>query len=468
MRNPRVQVVVASGQVPEALRGALRQVGATASFTSPDELVRGGPSGAADAIIFIPPDQSPDSDLLDALLDRAASLRRPTLVLAAKHDAEPPARSGTPGPAQRIRTDKSGRTPRGHANIEFLTPDETSMLAGRLDALIQRSISEEPESHVASPFVRYRRQLALASAIRRQLMPAVLPRTGGLSFRAAFRSADQVSGDCYDFRRLDREHVGLMLADAVGHGLPAALLSLFMKRAMSGVSRTDGRPTMLRPELVLARLNRELLAAGFRDGEFVTAVYVVLNVHTRRGWIGRAGAPHPIVRRRDGGMEFVRPVGMLLGVEENPEFVTETIALETGDALVLYTDGLDAIARMDAPPCRARGNPRPLVRPLIGAPVAALGGLRSVPLTIHAMAGVLKRFALSESGVGEPDEADFDAAYGDSEENAVDSLITRSQWFARLRRDGPAAALAYATARHDVLRRLEQPVDDLTLLTISA
>src|SRR5688572_2673105 len=76
------------------------------------------------------------------------------------------------------------------------------------------------------------RELKLASRLQRDFLPKRLPNHGRLKFNRLYRPAGHVSGDLCDVRRLDEQHVGVYLADAIGHGMPAALLAMFMHNAL--------------------------------------------------------------------------------------------------------------------------------------------------------------------------------------------------------------------------------------------
>src|SRR5439155_6744829 len=72
----------------------------------------------------------------------------------------------------------------------------------------------------------------LAARLQQDFLPKSLPRIGRVAFHTVFRPAGYVSGDLYDVMRLDEKHVGFYVADAVGHGMPAALLTMFLKMAL--------------------------------------------------------------------------------------------------------------------------------------------------------------------------------------------------------------------------------------------
>jgi serine phosphatase RsbU (regulator of sigma subunit) len=157
-----------------------------------------------------------------------------------------------------------------------------------------------------------------------------------------YRPAEFVSGDLYDVQRLDEERVAIAVADATGHGIPAALLTVFVKRTMRGKETSIAGDRLLAPDEVLRRLNRELLEADLAECRFVAAVYAVLNTRTGDVCLARAGAPYPVIRRSRGSLEVVRSAGPVAGVIAGAEFAAQRARLGPGDALILHTDGLDA------------------------------------------------------------------------------------------------------------------------------
>ena len=144
--------------------------------------------------------------------------------------------------------------------------------------------------------------------------------------------------------RLDEENLAVAVADATGHGIPAALLTVFIKRALRGKEIEDGRYRIMRPNEVLIRLNEELLDAQLSDCSFVAATYAVLNTRTLTVALARAGSPYPIVRRNSGLLELLRPAGGVVGVTPDARFAVETLQLDPGDALLITSDGLDSVA----------------------------------------------------------------------------------------------------------------------------
>src|SRR5207249_7672462 len=90
-------------------------------------------------------------------------------------------------------------------------------------------------------------EMRLAARLQQDFLPKSLPQLGRVHFHALFRPAGYVSGDLYDVMRLDEKHIGFYMADAVGHGMPAALLTMFIKNALVTKQITDNGYRLLTP-----------------------------------------------------------------------------------------------------------------------------------------------------------------------------------------------------------------------------
>lgn len=181
-------------------------------------------------------------------------------------------------------------------------------------------------------------ELHLASSVQRELLPKQLPaETNGIQFGALYRPATYVSGDIYDVSWIDETHVGFLLADAVGHGVPAALLTMIIARALV---RTDRQGNIIEPAEAMSVLNRELVRWSKNGQRFATAVYGVIDVRTRHVRLAGAGHPPPL-RLSCSATGTVETEGPLLGVFDEAEFDQATFTLDPGQTLLMYSDGFE-------------------------------------------------------------------------------------------------------------------------------
>jgi sigma-B regulation protein RsbU (phosphoserine phosphatase) len=195
-------------------------------------------------------------------------------------------------------------------------------------------------------------ELRLAARLQQDFLPKKLPQLGPVRFHTLFRPAGYVSGDLYDVMRLDERHVGFYIADAVGHGMPAALLTMFLKHAL--VTKDIAPPAdpsapgggaktyrLLEPGEALRRLNQTLLDQNLSAATFATALYGTIDVETLECRVAKAGHPTPMLLRHDGQVEALEADGCLLGIFPDEAFETQDLQLNPGDRIVLYTDGIE-------------------------------------------------------------------------------------------------------------------------------
>ena len=184
-----------------------------------------------------------------------------------------------------------------------------------------------------------RTDLAIASQIQQAILPRIFPPfpedADKVDIAASMTPAKDVGGDFYDFFRIDDNHIGLVIADVSGKGIPAAI---FM-----AVSRTLTRATGIRggnPADCISYANK-LLAAESVNCMFVTMFYGILDVNTGEVVYCNAGHNPPYIVRQDGEVK-VLPMTQdpMVGAIGGIVFHQNTVQLAAGDALVMFTDGV--------------------------------------------------------------------------------------------------------------------------------
>jgi sigma-B regulation protein RsbU (phosphoserine phosphatase) len=176
------------------------------------------------------------------------------------------------------------------------------------------------------------RELELARHIQHSLLPAAFPHTPAFCVAARYVPMNSVAGDFYDFLVTDAARVALFIADVSGHGVPAALIAAMVK--MAAVSQ---RAEAAHPAHLLTGMNRAL--CGNTQGQYVTAACVYLDAAGRELRYAAAGHP-PMLLLRRGTVIEVAENGLLLAAIDNISYSERTIAIEPGDRLFLYTDGV--------------------------------------------------------------------------------------------------------------------------------
>jgi sigma-B regulation protein RsbU (phosphoserine phosphatase) len=184
-------------------------------------------------------------------------------------------------------------------------------------------------------------QLRLAGLVQQDFLPAKLPNTDKVQWASIFLPAEWVSGDIYDIARIDEQHIGFYVADIVGHGMPAALLTIFLKQALVMRETIDNNYRIFSPVEVMKNLNLRMAAQKLSGYQFATCCYCLLNTKTLQLTYSRAGHPYPILIRPGKEPEQLETRGSLLGIFEQAEYVQGTIQLQPGDKLLLYSDGAE-------------------------------------------------------------------------------------------------------------------------------
>jgi serine phosphatase RsbU (regulator of sigma subunit) len=200
------------------------------------------------------------------------------------------------------------------------------------DRIAERSLS----ARVTQANEALEREFLAVGKLQRGLLPKELPRVDGYQWEVHYATSTRAGGDYYDVFALPDGCFGAIVADATGHGAPAAVL-MGMAKALLG-AETDPR---LAPNEALAHVNRQL-GRLLPVGWFVTACYVVIDPADGRFTYSLAGHEAPlVVRAHDGAVEQLPDRGGLpLGPFQNHGYEASFATLEPGDTLVLFTDGV--------------------------------------------------------------------------------------------------------------------------------
>lgn len=256
----------------------------------------------------------------------------------------------------------------GSASFDAIGPETSNdELLGRLSTLARyRPMLEQLDHELNNMhrlgkrlnrhFTEIDQEMRLASRLQCDFLPQELPTIGGIQISTIYRPASWVSGDIYDVCRIDEKHASMYVADAVGHGMAAALLTMFIKRAIVPKRVNGGGYELLAPGEILAHLNDSLKSQNLPNCQFVTACYCLYNVETRELQVARGGHPYPIRIGIDGRLSEIRSDGGLLGLFGGEEFETISTTLNPGEKLLLYSDGIEMAFREQQD--SAHGQPR--------------------------------------------------------------------------------------------------------------
>ena len=203
------------------------------------------------------------------------------------------------------------------------------------------SVARRFQGGLKGEITRMHEELQLAAMVQREFLPLEMPSLHGVDFAVMWRPTNYVSGDIYDVNRLDADHVGVFIADAVGHGVPAALMTMVICRSLVTRERSGGSMRILEPSEVLTRLNTAMIRRQERSTRFATACYALINCRNRTMRLAGAGHPPPLRLSADGSSVPLETSGGLLGVFEDERYEQIETELVVGDRLLLYSDGFE-------------------------------------------------------------------------------------------------------------------------------
>ena len=192
----------------------------------------------------------------------------------------------------------------------------------------------EARAQLAEQLLALNNELEMARQIQLSILPHSIPALPGLEIAARFLPMTSVAGDFYDFIQVDDKHIGILIADVSGHGLPSALIASMLQVALKGQAHHASEPTK-----VLTGLN--LALCGKFAQNFVTAAYIYMDLENHL--LRYAGAGHPPVlhwRNSAGKTSQILENGLVLGMVEEAGYEALELTLEPRDRYVLYTDGV--------------------------------------------------------------------------------------------------------------------------------
>jgi len=183
---------------------------------------------------------------------------------------------------------------------------------------------------------RIEQELQVARRIQQDSLPKEVPELEGWEITPYYQPAREVGGDFYDFFKLDDDRVGVVVGDATGKGVPAALVVSATSSMLRAVARVLGSSS---PGEVLSQVN-ETLSARIPQNMFVTCFYAILDPKSATLSYANAGHDLPYVRRSDGDVEELRARGMPLGLMPGMGYEEKEIVLSADEGVLFYSDGL--------------------------------------------------------------------------------------------------------------------------------
>lgn len=209
---------------------------------------------------------------------------------------------------------------------------------------------------------RIQAQLEIARSVQLELLPENDPVVPNFDISAYVFPTEEVSGDYYDWVKVFDDQVGIVVADAVGKGIPAALLMSFLRACLRSCVQIG-----YAPHIAFSKVSN-LLRDSIEDNQFITAIYGLLDSTNKTFVFSNAGHNPPLLIQPDGEYRFVEYGDMPLGMFDDIHYHQHFIRFVPGMVMVIYTDGITEAAN---PNGEEYGNERFAARVLDGIDMPA-------------------------------------------------------------------------------------------------
>ena len=221
----------------------------------------------------------------------------------------------------------------------YRTDDEIQVLAESFAKLSERTRDYIGQiTRITAEKERIGAELELATRIQADMLPNIFPpfpERNDIDIFASMTPAKEVGGDFYDFFLIDSDHLGLVMADVSGKGIPAALFMMASKILVKNYAMTGSSPSK-----VLEQTNAQICSNNELE-MFVTVWFGVLEISTGRMTAANAGHEYPIIKKANGDFELYKDKhGFVVGGMDGMRYKDYELTLEKGDVLFLYTDGV--------------------------------------------------------------------------------------------------------------------------------
>jgi sigma-B regulation protein RsbU (phosphoserine phosphatase) len=315
-------------------------------------LQKGEPEHSAGVFLFDEETQTIHGQVTD-LFDRDLSVGHGALPEALRQDApyviaDLTERRRTDLPSERIRSQivvpfrltvvRGALILRSHAPHAYTTADgeALSQLAFAGSARIESALLRQKMLRVGADEVE--RDMMMAQEIMARLIPRRPPKIAGFELATVYVPAKVVGGDLLDFVNLGDDHVGLLVADAAGKGVPAALMMTGFRALFRGLIKND-----FTIRSVFRKANNQLVDST-APHQFVSAFYAGLDITTKRLIYVNGGHVPPLLFRLGQPMRRLEVGGPVLGIIPAATFHEDSVVLQPRDILVCFSDGLSEAA----------------------------------------------------------------------------------------------------------------------------
>ena len=275
-----------------------------------------------------------------------------------------------------------------HMEKMYETGDEIEILAQSFETLSERTRNYITQiTQITAEKERIGTELALATRIQADMLPNIYPAfpdRPDFDIYATMTPAKEVGGDFYDFFLIDDDHLGLVMADVSGKGVPAALFMMISKILVQNYAMTG-----LSPKNVLEAVN-EQICSNNREEMFVTVWFGILDLTSGKLTAANAGHEYPILKKADGSFEIVKDKhGFVIGGMAGVKYKEYELQMDPGAKLFLYTDGVPEATNAESELFGIDRTLAALNSDSDGTTVEILGAVNSA---VHAFVGDAPQF----------------------------------------------------------------------------
>ncbi len=216
------------------------------------------------------------------------------------------------------------------ANDYITKPFDKNQILMRIKNYVSLKKAIEKENK----FIALKQELEIARTIQRETLPQSIPDMKKIRITSRYEPMMEIGGDFYDFCEIDENRIGILIADVTGHGVPAALISSMIKIAF----RTSNE-YLAEPAALLEKLSKALFA--HMSGRFITAFYLFIDTEKMEVSYSNAGHwPMYLINQDSTEIKELTVKGRLVGIDKNPIFNNASAKINSGDRIILFTDGL--------------------------------------------------------------------------------------------------------------------------------
>lgn len=227
------------------------------------------------------------------------------------------------------------------------------------ELLVKNQQLESANNTIKSSYEQIKRDVDAAAQIQQTLLPQSAETFLPVNLSWDYIPADVLTGDLFNFYPLDNKHIALYLIDVAGHGVPAAMFSVYLNKMLSAeklpesiiYNRSSPKeiPQFRSPAQIVQSLNDHFLQNN-DSMLYFTMIYAIINTETGAGELCQAGHPYPLISRNDGTVDILGEGGYPVGLIEEARYENVSFDIKQGERLMLYSDGVTECFNADEIP----------------------------------------------------------------------------------------------------------------------